>query len=104
VCDRLGIFGGFAAFFFMEKVLRVLNGDDEGGHSHGHSHSHKDESHTAETSAVATSVSGNGLRSRKGEKIDGDTPKPAKASSGPSKSSAYLNLLGDFVHNMYVDR
>jgi zinc transporter 7 len=88
----------------MEKTLRVLSGDDEGGHSHTHSHSLQDDPQTAETTAVATSVSGNGLRSRKGEKVNGDAPKPAKASSGPSKSSAYLNLLGDFVHNMYVDQ
>ena len=39
----MGIFVGFAAFFIMEKTMRVLGAEDEGashGHSHSHSHSH----------------------------------------------------------------
>ncbi len=98
--DSLGIFVGFATFFFMEKTLRVLGGEDEGsGHSHSHSHSN-DTNHTAETTAVKAVASENGLRSRKGDKLKESSPEPPKPSSGPSKLSAYLNLFGDFVHNM----
>ncbi|KAF7771586.1 hypothetical protein Agabi119p4_5897 [Agaricus bisporus var. burnettii] len=96
----LGLFAGFAAFFVMEKTLRVLSGDDEGGHSHSHSHSLKDDCDSAETTAVNNSVSQNGLRSRKGEKVKEDNVQPVKASSGPTATSAYLNLFGDFVHNI----
>jgi solute carrier family 39 (zinc transporter), member 7 len=97
---RLGIFGGFAAFFMMEKTLRVLGGGEEGGHSHSHSHS-------AESSGHATGVSGSstdGLRKRGvSEKSDVDevVVTETATSKGPSKLSAYLNLFGDFVHNMY---
>ncbi|KAF9450077.1 ZIP-like iron-zinc transporter [Macrolepiota fuliginosa MF-IS2] len=97
----LGIFVGFATFFFMEKTLRVLGGDDEeSGPSHSHSHSH-DTNHRVETTAVQISASENGLRSRTGAKAKEHSPEPSKASSsGPSKLSAYLNLFGDFVHNI----
>ncbi|KAF5359170.1 hypothetical protein D9756_003514 [Leucocoprinus leucothites] len=103
----LGIFIGFAAFFFMEKTLRVLGGGDEGsGHSHSHSHAH-DTNHNitkAETTALKSSTSENGLRSRKGEQVTKEgveaSPEPSTRSSGPSKLSAYLNLFGDFVHNI----
>ncbi|KAJ3514904.1 hypothetical protein NLJ89_g2085 [Agrocybe chaxingu] len=112
----LGIFAGFAAFFFMEKTLRVLSGDeDDDGHSHSHSHSH---SHTTPThvepgvsksSGRETTLSTqNGLRSRKANDEDtqananGSSSEPADSQStnGPSKLSAYLNLFGDFVHNI----
>ncbi|TFK36635.1 ZIP-like iron-zinc transporter [Crucibulum laeve] len=98
----LGIFVGFATFFFMEKTLRVLGGDDE---SSGHSHSHSlSEPAVAKSSATNASLSQNGLRSRTAEKSDADSaltePEHEKASNGPSKLSAYLNLFGDFVHNI----
>ena len=62
----LGIFVGFAAFFVMEKTLRVLGGGEEDGHSHSHSHSHSPDhpidthSHTHTSSAPARA----GLHSR----------------------------------------
>ncbi|KAJ7476055.1 ZIP-like iron-zinc transporter [Mycena latifolia] len=96
----LGIFTGFAAFFMMEKTLRVLGGDDEGaGHSHSHSHGNGGE---AQASGAAAKASEDGLRARKGGKKDKAeaTAEPAKPASGPSKMSAYLNLFGDFVHNI----
>jgi solute carrier family 39 (zinc transporter), member 7 len=99
---RLGIFVGFASFFFMEKTLRVLSGDEEGGHSHSHSHSHQ-----PPVQASATQVSGveksaqSGLKNRKEKKESNDEHNEVAAQqSGPSKLSAYLNLFGDFVHNM----
>lgn len=88
----------------MEKTLRVL-GNEEGssGHSQSHSHSHVQTS-TVQASGVDSSASQNGLRSRGSEKSDsGSGPtEPAQSNNGPSKLSAYLNLFGDFVHNMLV--
>ena len=105
---RLGIFIGFATFFIMEKSLRVLGGDEAAeAHSHGHSlsHSHADTSANAVASGVSITASSDGLRSRNGEKGGGSGQSEqvdlTQTSSGPSKLSAYLNLFGDFVHNMY---
>ncbi|KAF9533899.1 ZIP-like iron-zinc transporter [Crepidotus variabilis] len=102
----LGIFLGFATFFFMEKTLRVLGSGEEGDHSHSHSLSNG-HSHTVGEISSASGVSNpseNGLRNRKnghvsqtsGEKVQSPRPGP----NGPSKLSAYLNLFGDFVHNI----
>ena len=93
---------GFFAFFFMEKTLRVLGGEDEHGHSHSHSHSHAVAPEATHTSGVDVSISQNGLRSRNGktEGLDEQVNQPENVRSGPSKMSAYLNLFGDFVHNM----
>ena len=102
LASRLGIFVGFASFFMMEKTLRVLSGDEEGGHSHSHSHSHQPvvESSAVQTSGIEKS-SQNGLKNRKAStEPDGETSDIVTPSSGPSKLSAYLNLFGDFVHNM----
>lgn len=86
----------------MEKTLRVLGGGEEGGHSHSHSHSVD----TSSGHATGVSSSADGLRNRD-KKSDAEIV-PVKeedhgsASGGPSKLSAYLNLFGDFVHNMFV--
>ncbi|KAJ7170880.1 ZIP-like iron-zinc transporter [Mycena crocata] len=98
----LGIFTGFAAFFMMEKTLRVLGGDDEGS-GHSHSHSHAGGETAAQASGVSATTSENGLRSRNKsgkEEVKGKVEEPAKSATGPSKMSAYLNLFGDFVHNI----
>ncbi|KAJ7285253.1 Zinc/iron permease [Mycena rebaudengoi] len=96
----LGIFVGFASFFMMEKTLRVLGGEEEGGHSHSHSHSHSN-GESAAASGASVSVSEGGLRSRtSSEKEEVAVAAPAKSATGPSKMSAYLNLFGDFVHNI----
>ncbi|KAF5340914.1 hypothetical protein D9758_012180 [Tetrapyrgos nigripes] len=106
----LGIFLGFAAFFFMEKSLRVLGGGEEGeGHSHGHSHSHSNsnsaaESSVAESTGVSLSSQNQQLKSR--SKSTGDSSSEVKCDvtttpvNASSKLSAYLNLFGDFVHNI----
>lgn len=102
---RLGIFLGFAAFFFMEKTLRVLGGDEEdAGHSHTHSHSHV-EPQVTKASGASGSTTQNGLRSRNSDTSEvNNSPigqhEGSKLTNGPSKLSAYLNLFGDFVHNM----
>lgn len=95
--SRLGIFAGFAAFFFMEKTLRVLGGGEDDGHGHSHSHSH--EPATAKGSGASPSVTSDGLRSRTKPESE-VTPSQPQTPNGPSKLSAYLNLFGDFVHNM----
>ncbi|KAG5647344.1 hypothetical protein DXG03_000412 [Asterophora parasitica] len=96
----LGIFIGFATFFFMEKTLRVLGGGEDGA-GHSHSHSHSVEPAYAVASGSDSSVSQDGLRSRKSDKGSAlAEPAQASAANGPSKLSAYLNLFGDFVHNM----
>ncbi|KAI9000622.1 Zinc/iron permease [Trametes punicea] len=106
----LGIFIGFASFFIMEKTLRVLGGDEDGtGHSHSHSHSHSaGPAHPTNGHSTAVSVSGNanGLKSRGSEKADSyqtnanDALDDSKTVAQTSKLSAYLNLFGDFVHNI----
>ena len=100
----------------MEKTLRVLGGEEssDSNHSHSHSHSHvQSQSHTPNpgASAVSTStsraISENGLRSRVNEP-NGTSESDSKESEDhpqervqmTSKLSAYLNLFGDFVHNM----
>lgn len=98
----------------MEKSLRVLGGEDE-GHGHSHAHGHATESAAGVSSAVAT-PSKDGLRSRKGGDAPATTPSEEKVTATSKLSlvrtlppavshsviepSAYLNLFGDFVHNI----
>ncbi|KAG6374379.1 ZIP zinc transporter-domain-containing protein [Boletus reticuloceps] len=102
----LAIFIGFSTFFIMEKSLRVLAGDQGNeGHSHGHSHSHSQVNTSADAIASGVSItpSANGLRSRGEEKrCENGHSKEVDLvqGTGPSKLSAYLNLFGDFVHNI----
>ena len=84
----------------MEKSLRVLGGEDN---SHGHSHSIVDSvaEVTAQASGIASPSSANGLRLRGHEKSSPLEKIPGSTSANSSsKLSAYLNLFGDFVHNM----
>jgi zinc transporter 7 len=84
----------------MEKTLRVLGGDEDGA---GHGHSHAAEETAVQASGASAKSSEDGLRSRKGgKKVEAEPVEPAKSATGPSKMSAYLNLFGDFVHNMWV--
>jgi len=89
----------------MEKTLRVLGGGEEGEDSaHSHSHSHTPAASTA--SGVNLSPPQNGLRKRNSDPDNSTESKLSSinqalpSASGPSKLSAYLNLFGDFVHNM----
>ncbi|KAI0711976.1 ZIP-like iron-zinc transporter [Cerioporus squamosus] len=102
----LGIFIGFASFFIMEKTLRVLGGEDEPGHSHSHSHAHSNGSaeHANGHSTAVSAPSVDGLKSRGTEKTEKhESNSNGVVQDGPkqtSKLSAYLNLFGDFVHNI----
>ncbi|KAF9267967.1 Zip-domain-containing protein [Marasmius fiardii PR-910] len=101
----LGIFLGFASFFIMEKTLRVLGG---GGDTHGHSHSHSQAHIPAKTedeaSGNSTAMEKSEIKSRKPPSTNNTSQPPNVTASnhhnGPSKLSAYLNLFGDFVHNI----
>lgn len=95
----------------MEKSLRVLGSDeDSGGHSHHHHHHHQSHSQTEDSqnkvlqaSGADTRPSDSGLKSRSSGKPTGSEPSQTsvpKQTTSPSKLSAYLNLFGDFVHNM----
>lgn len=102
----LGIFVGFASFFMMEKTLRVLGSEGE-GHSHSHSHSHSVGGSTSHSSGIELSRGNGELKARKekkehNEEEDQDQEKERSSQNGPSRLSAYLNLFGDFVHNMSV--
>ena len=88
----------------MEKTLRVL-ASEGGGHSHSHSHSHSVEGSTGHASGVEISHGNGELKPRKEKKEQNEEEvqeKERSSQSGPSKLSAYLNLFGDFVHNMSV--
>jgi len=102
----LGIFIGFAAFFMMEKTLRVLGS----GEAHTHSHEgHGDLSKATDestSSAVEPNTSSLAMRSRHqvntehSDKHELQVDDVKSNVGGPSKLSAYLNLFGDFVHNI----
>jgi len=90
----------------MEKTLRVLGGGE------GHTHSHEGNEHhdkvpdESTSSAVEPHSSSSGMRSRHQANTDHSNEREPQGEEvkgnvgGPSKLSAYLNLFGDFVHNM----
>ncbi|KAG8853913.1 hypothetical protein FRB96_007922 [Tulasnella sp. 330] len=103
----LSVFLGFAFFFITEKVSRTFGGDDD--HSHSHSHSHSNASLVVSASAQSSAVTGKNTDGPRKRKADGKSEHSAVSkgaitspnpSIGPSKLSAYLNLMGDFMHNI----
>ena len=92
----------------MEKTLRVLGADEDAhGHSHSHSHSHSQPPVSPEViknSSVKKTATEDGPRTRNkpATNSSSSSPEKTKMANGPSKLSAYLNLFGDFVHNMLV--
>lgn len=85
----------------MEKTFRVL-GDEGEDSTPSHSHTHTP-TPSATTSGASISKDSNDLRSRSKKE---DTPENEETNNQvahkTSKLSAYLNLFGDFTHNMYV--
>lgn len=79
----LFIFVGFFVFFIIDKSLRIL--EHEQGHEATHSHSH------------AAAPSDEEVRRHK--KTDDDQPVIANPNASV-KTSAYLNLISDFTHNI----
>ncbi|KAI5454711.1 hypothetical protein NCC49_003599 [Naganishia albida] len=105
------IFAGFFAFFFLDKTMRVLSSTSGDGSSKGHSHHHHhagpqiepSKKVQASSTAVEPVSSSDGLRSRaKGEKATetAEVESTQKEASASLKLSAYLNLFGDFTHNI----
>jgi solute carrier family 39 (zinc transporter), member 7 len=89
----------------MEKTLRVLGSED--GHSHSHSLNNNSATEHSHSTGLSVPHDSNGLRSRGADKKAHDDTMPEEEDKGesvrgPSKLSAYLNLFGDFVHNMRV--
>ncbi|BEI94880.1 uncharacterized protein CcaverHIS019_0704610 [Cutaneotrichosporon cavernicola] len=96
------IFLGFAAFFVLDKTMRVLShasGGDGDGHSHSHSHSH---GHSHGSSSSVAKSEGE-LRKRKNGDVKEVIVEEKEEKKQPNASlrlSAYLNLFGDFTHNI----
>lgn len=106
---RGAIFAGFAAFFVLDKTMRVLSaqaGDEGHGHSHSHSHSHSHGPSSGKSTAVDEGSEKSGLKSRaKGDTTTTASTREKKSVTVPEinpslKLSAYLNLFGDFTHNI----
>ena len=90
----------------MEKTLRVLSGGEGHTHSHEGNEHHDNVPDESTSSAVEPHSSSSGMRSRHQANTDHSHEREPQAEEvkgnvgGPSKLSAYLNLFGDFVHNM----
>lgn len=104
--DSGAIFAGFAAFFVLDKTMRVLNAQagNESGHGHSHHHHHHEK---IEAKSTAVAVSEAELRKRKVKGNNGieaeivtTTETETKEVNPSLKLSAYLNLFGDFTHNI----
>jgi zinc transporter 7 len=90
----------------MEKTLRVLGSGEAHTHSHeGHGDLSKDTDEST-SSAVEPNTSSSGMRPRHQVNSEHSSKHELQVDDtksnvgGPSKLSAYLNLFGDFVHNM----
>jgi zinc transporter 7 len=94
---------GFAAFFVLDKTMRVLSASADGGHSHGHSHSHSHSHAPSSATSTAIKPASGELKSRKSpsDVLETKPVPPALPEINPSlRLSAYLNLFGDFTHNI----
>lgn len=85
------------------RVLNAQAGDEGHAHPHSHSHSHSHGSSTAKSTSVDDASDKSGLRSRTKDETSVSPPESKKMDHevNPSlKLSAYLNLFGDFTHNI----
>lgn len=103
----LAIFGGFFAFFALDKTMRVLNAgaaDEDQGHGHHHhGHSHSTGTSTAidpskNTQGGLSQRKGKGEKEKEGQVV---SQEKAAAPSTSLKLSAYLNLFGDFSQSLH---
>ncbi|ANZ74717.1 BA75_00578T0 [Komagataella pastoris] len=105
------IFVGFAIFWVIDKSLRILE-HEQGveGNSHGHSHSHvqpqieeeiKDEGFSNSIQNNETSSINRKEKSNVKDEPTSEITTPAISNPNASvKTSAYLNLISDFTHNI----
>lgn len=90
----------------MEKTLRVLGGGEAHSHSNEGDGDLSKGTDESTSSAIEPHTSSSGMRSRQPANMEhSNKHEPQSEDSkgnigGPSKLSAYLNLFGDFVHNM----
>jgi zinc transporter 7 len=90
----------------MEKMLRVLGGGEAHSHSNEGDGDLSKGTDESTSSAIEPHTSSSGMRSRQPANMEhSNKHEPQSEDSkgnigGPSKLSAYLNLFGDFVHNM----
>ncbi|PAV57916.1 hypothetical protein WR25_23820 [Diploscapter pachys] len=96
------VLGGIIAFLTVEKLVRILKGNDGGhGHSHGHSHAHaaekKEEKKTKDTKKKAKKSDDESTGDEKEEKEE--KHEHGGNEVGGIKVTAYLNLVADFTHN-----
>lgn len=104
---QAAIFGGFFAFFLLDKTMRVLAATSGGESSHHNHHHHHQVEATEKVEAKSSAIekqqsSSSELRYRTNsgtetEQVVGGTAQDTqKQASASLKLSAYLNLFGDF--------
>lgn len=84
----LWVLGGIIAFLAVEKLVRLLKGDEH-GHSHGHSQPKETNAKPSKKSEQKTDAKK--TDNRKAVKNDSET--------NEVKITGYLNLAADFAHN-----
>uniref|UniRef100_A0AAF5D2H0 CHK domain-containing protein n=1 Tax=Strongyloides stercoralis TaxID=6248 RepID=A0AAF5D2H0_STRER len=82
------VLGGIIAFLIIEKLVRLMRGEDGHGHSHG----------GEKKKAKHSDDEGNGKDEKNSKKKKGAKKVEEKACSN-IKVTAFLNLVADFTHN-----
>lgn len=85
------------------RVLSHASGGDGGGHSHAHSHSHGGHNHSQGTSSAVSKSEGELRKRKNGDAVCDANEVVVEDKKQPNASlrlSAYLNLFGDFTHNI----
>lgn len=104
----IGMFIGFLLFFMIDKLMRIIEHDDNDteGNSHSHSHSHaKSSGIEIDSKDKAQEIRNRKKVSEKDEDEDDNDIKEVHNAviENPNlsiKTSAYLNLISDFTHNI----
>nr|CDJ89050.1 Zinc iron permease domain containing protein [Haemonchus contortus] len=95
------VLAGIIAFLLVEKVVRIIRGED--GHGHGHSHGHSapksekaklSDAESDEGESDTSSKKDSRKKQKKEEEGECSMPEPERI-----KVAAYLNLVADFAHN-----
>lgn len=112
----IGMFIGFLLFFGIDKLMRILESSGEAGdggsHTHSHAHSHTHASSSSATTSGLSDEKSAELKRRRGKQDDDDDDEGEEEEhrsgddaviANPNasiKTSAYLNLISDFTHNI----
>ncbi|CAJ0609517.1 unnamed protein product [Cylicocyclus nassatus] len=84
---------GIIAFLMVEKIVRIIRGEDD--HGHGHSHEHAPKKKDKDSDEESDDSQKSLKSSHEHEKLVKSTP----PEHGEIKVAAYLNLVADFAHN-----